>query len=125
MPIYEYRCLACKRRTSVFVRSVSSAVRPKCEHCDSPRLARLMSRFAVRRGASAGGDDFGDLDGVDESDPRSVARWARRMAQESGEDLGSEFDDMVGRMEAGESPDDVMGGAGLGDDGGFDDDDDF
>ena len=45
------------------------------------------------------------MDDVDENDPQSVARWARRMREESGEDLGPEFDEMIGRMEAGEMPD--------------------
>jgi hypothetical protein len=43
------------------------------------------------------------------------------MRQESGEDLGPEFDEMIGRMEAGESSDEMFGdddGAG----GGMDDD---
>jgi putative FmdB family regulatory protein len=125
MPIYEYRCAACNRRSSIFVRSMSTSVRPKCEHCGSVKLSRLMSKFAVRKG-TAGSDDLDDLGGtddVDENDPRSVARWARRMREESGEDLGPEFDQMIDRIEAGESPEDVMGDADVsgGDD--FDDDD--
>jgi hypothetical protein len=44
--------------------------------------------------------------GLDENDPRAMAAWARRMQQESGEDMGPEFDDMVSRMERGESLDD-------------------
>lgn len=50
---------------------------------------------------------MGDLD---ENDPKSMARWMRRMGSEMGEDVGPEFDDMVGRMEAGEMPDDVDDG---------------
>ncbi len=120
MPIYEYRCAACGRRTSVFVRSVSLPVRAACEHCGGKRLSRLMSRFAVHRGA-LDFDDPASMDELDESDPRSVARWARRMQDETGEDLGPEFDEMVGRIESGEDPDKVMGddaldGGGLGDD---------
>jgi len=121
MPIYEYRCLACKKRTSVFVRSMSSAVSAACEHCGSKKLTRLISRVAVHRG----GVDFDDpaaIDDIDESDPRAVARWARRMRDEMGEDMGPEFDEMVGRMEAGEMPDDLPGDAGHGDDGYEDDD---
>jgi putative FmdB family regulatory protein len=125
MPIYEYRCLACRRRTSLFVRSASTRVRPKCEHCGSVKLSRLMSKFAVHR-SGGGGDDFDDdlsgMEDVDENDPASVARWARRMQQETGEDLGPEFEEMVGRMEAGEDPDAFMGD-GEGDGfGGADDD---
>ncbi len=124
MPIYEYRCGACNRRTSVFVRSISSPVTAACEHCGSKKLSRLVSKFAVHR-ASGGGDGFGDdlggMDDVDENDPQSVARWARKMRQDSGEDLGPEFDEMIGRMEAGESPDEMFGDDGEGG-GGMDDD---
>jgi putative FmdB family regulatory protein len=121
MPIYEYRCAACRRRTSVFVRSITSRVQPRCERCGSARMTRLMSTFSVHRAAASDGDDdLGPLEDVDEGDPKSVARWARRMKEEMGEDLGPEFDDMVDRIEAGEDPDDVM--AGYEDGGGLDDD---
>jgi hypothetical protein len=42
---------------------------------------------------------FGDLD---ESDPKSVARWARKLGQQMGEDLGDDWGEMVDRLEAGE-----------------------
>ena len=121
MPIYEYRCSACKRRTSVFVRSVSAPVQAACEHCGSARLSHVMSKFAVH-GGRISLDDPSSVDGLDESDPKSVARWARRMGDEAGEDLGPEFEDMVSRIERGEDPDSVMSG---GDDDDFGGDDDF
>jgi hypothetical protein len=43
----------------------------------------------------------------DESDPKSLGRWMRKMSDEVGEDLGPEFDEVVGRLEAGESPEDI------------------
>lgn len=119
MPIYEYRCLACKRRTSVFVRGVSSQARAKCEHCGSARLSRMMSKFAVH-GGTIDLDNPSSMDGLDENDPKSVARWARRMSDEMGEDLGPEFDDMAARIEAGEDPESVM--ADADEDAGADDD---
>jgi putative FmdB family regulatory protein len=111
MPIYEYRCAACGRRSSVFVRSVTSPAKPKCEHCGSSKMSRLMSKFAVHRGGgSFNPDDPSSMPDIDESDPKAVARWARQMKDQMGEDLGPEFDDMVGRIEAGEDPELVMGG---------------
>ena len=56
---------------------------------------------------------------LDERDPRSLARWARRMGREMGEELGPEFDEVVERLEAGEMPDD------LGEEGGGEPLDDF
>lgn len=107
MPIYEYRCHACGKRTSVFVRSIGTAVTAKCEHCGSRRLSRLISRVVVPRSRSSL-DDFDEsmLADVDESDPRSMARFARRMRDEMGEDMGPEFDQAIEQMEAGQLPDD-------------------
>ena len=47
---------------------------------------------------------FGDLD---ENDPRSIARWMRKMSDETGEDLGSEFEEVVDRLQSGESPEEI------------------
>jgi hypothetical protein len=61
--------------------------------------------------------DPSNLGGLDESDPASLGRWMRRMGSEMGEDLGPEFTEMVDRLEAGQSPEDIeaalpdMGGA--------------
>jgi hypothetical protein len=65
--------------------------------------------------------DPSSLAGLDESDPRSIARWMRKMSQETGEDMGPEFDEMVDRLEAGEDPEEIessmgdLGEEGLGD----------
>jgi putative FmdB family regulatory protein len=107
VPIYEFRCQACRRRVSVFQRSISAPASAVCSHCGGTDLRRLVSRFAVMRGEGALLDDIDDeslLSGVDENDPRSVAAWARKMGSRFGEDLGPEFDEMMERMEAGETP---------------------
>jgi len=58
--------------------------------------------------------DPANLGDLDEQDPRSVARWARRMGKEVGEDLGPEFDEMVDRMEAGDLNEDDLAAGGDG-----------
>ncbi len=115
MPIYEYRCPNCKRKVSIFFRSLSSVDHDsaRCPNCGSGGLVRRMSRVRVLRGSAKsidnGGDDFADdmLDGLDENDPRSMGRFMRKMAEESGEEMPPEFDEVVGRLEKGESPEDI------------------
>ena len=120
MPIYEFRCRHCRRRTSVFTRSIGAPASAVCEHCGSDDLSRVFSRVAVLRadGDEASGFDESSLAGVDENDPRSVARWVRKMSRQMGEPLEAEMESELERMEAGEMPDD------FGDDG-VDDEDEF
>jgi hypothetical protein len=89
-----------------------------CSKCGGADLRRLVSRFAVMKSEESRLDDLADpssFGDIDENDPRSIARWARKMGQEMGEDLGPEFDEMVERMEAGEMPEDLIGEGGEGD----------
>ena len=53
MPIYEYRCSACRRDFELLVH-VGAA--PACPACDTPTLQKRLSAFAVGRAgpASAG-----------------------------------------------------------------------
>jgi len=120
MPIYEYRCDQCRRRFSVLVRGFSQNETPKCPHCASTSTRRLISRFAVLRGEERQLEDLADpssLAGLDENDPVSIARYARKMSQELGEELPPEFDEVVDRLEAGESPEEVEQALGMDDDG--------
>ncbi len=121
MPIYEYLCSRCNLIFQFFVRS-SGAAAPSCPKCGSGGLERVMSSFSTSRGSSApfaGGGSEPDLSGLDESDPRAMARTIKNMALEMGEDLGPELDEAISRLEAGEDPEQVereMEDAGLGDD---------
>jgi len=122
MPIYEYRCTSCKRKVTVLTLRVSETVEPRCEHCGSRELTRLMSRFSMVRSEHSRLDDLADpssLDGLDENDPKSMARWMRKMGKELGEDTGENFDQMVDELEAGEG----AGEEGEDDGGGGDEDD--
>jgi hypothetical protein len=82
-----------------------------------------MSRFARLRSeddrldALADPSSFGDLD---DNDPKSVARWAKKMGKELGEDLGEDFNQV---ME--EAMEEEATGAGKEGGGGDDLDDDL
>jgi len=112
MPIYEYRCNSCRRRVSIYWRSFAEAetATPQCPRCRGNDLQRVLSRVAFLRSEESRLDDLADpssLAGVDENDPKSIARWMRKMGKETGEDLGPEFDEVVNRLEAGQSPEDI------------------
>ena len=47
-----------------------------------------------------------NLDGLDEN-PQALGRMMRQMSSELGEDMGSEFHEVVGRLEAGEAPEQI------------------
>ena len=121
MPIYEYRCGACKRKVTVLTLRASETVDPVCDRCGSRDLSRLMSRFAMVRSEGSRLDDLSDpssLSGLDENDPKSMARWMRKMGKELGEDAGDDFDEMVDEIEAGgDAEDDDAGGESDGGDG--------
>ena len=121
MPIYEYRCTACKRKVTVLTLRASEAVDARCDRCGSDKLTRLMSRFALLHSEDERVDDLADPSSagdLDESDPRSMARWMRKMGKELGDDVGDDFDEMVDEMEAGGGADEEDSGGENGDDGG-------
>ena len=69
MPIYEYRCEECGKRSTSLLPSFSSPD-PACPHCGKQRLRRLVSSFATVR-SEEGGDDFGadaDMGGGEDGD---------------------------------------------------------
>jgi hypothetical protein len=73
-------------------------------------MSRLVSRVRVIRSEESQLDDLTDetmMADLDENDPRSLGRWMRKMSQEMGEDLGPEFDEVVGRLESGEDPEEI------------------
>jgi len=117
MPIYEYRCADCRKKTTVVTLAVSAAVDPVCSHCGGRNLTKLVSRVAVRKSEEsrlAGLADPSSMSGLDENDPKSVARWMKRMGKEMGEEAGEDFEEEVDKAmedaerdeEAGEGGDD-------------------
>jgi putative FmdB family regulatory protein len=106
MPIYEYECDTCRRRTSVLTMRISEKVDAVCKHCGSNKLSRLMSRFAMPKSEEARLDalsdpsTFGDLD---ENDPKSVAKMMRKLGKEMGEEVGgAEMDQAIEELERGD-----------------------
>ena len=51
-------------------------------------------------------DDFSGFEGM-EDDPKAMGRMMRKMGREMGEDLPAEFDEVVDRLESGQSPEEI------------------
>jgi putative FmdB family regulatory protein len=130
MPIYEYLCQSCHNRVSLQMSYAEYGVKKvTCPVCGGKQLSRLIGRVRVAKSEDQRLESMSDpsfLSGVDENDPKSVARAMKRMGQEAGEDLPPEFNEITDRLEAGESPDAIeksMPDLGAGD-GGLGGDDD-
>ncbi len=124
MPIYEFYCAPCNTVFSFFSSRIDTEKRPACPKCDRSPLERLVSKFAVLRGAKEQDDmNMPDLDesklekamamieqeagGLDEDDPKQAARLMRKLRDATGLDLGGGMEEALRRMEAGEDPDQI------------------
>jgi hypothetical protein len=70
----------------------------------------MISRVSVVRSEDSRLDDLADpsmLGDLDENDPKSLGRWMRKMSSESGEDMPQEFDEVIGRLESGQTPEQI------------------
>ena len=114
MPSYEYRCLECRRRFEVFQSYEEYGAKDiMCAHCGSTKVQRKIGRIRIAKSEDRRMDDlasdFSDpaaLEGL-EDDPRALGRMMRKMSGELGEDMGPEFDEVIDRLEKGQSPDEI------------------
>ncbi len=113
MPIYEYECQDCHKKSSFLIMNLEKEIPVlRCKKCGGPRLNRIVSRVNVVKSEEARLESLADpskLGGLDENDPKSVARWMKKMGKEMGEEMGGEdFDQMVDEAMA--ETDQGMGG---------------
>lgn len=99
MPIYEYRCLNCKRAFSLLVGVVADANEPACPECGGKELKKLISRIARIKSKDAVLEDLARPDRIgDIKDPKAMAQWARKMGKALGEETGEDFGDELDAM---------------------------
>lgn len=114
MPYYDYVCLDCKHRFDIFLTYAEYGARPvSCPNCRSGRLRRRLTKVRVMRSdesrAESLAGDFSDpsaLAGL-ENDPQAMGRMMRKMGKEMGEEMPPEFNEVVDRLEKGQSPEDI------------------
>lgn len=129
MPNYLYICQDCGKRFAKFLTYAEyGQVEVKCAHCQSANVRRRIGRVRFARSEDSrldSLDDMGDLAGL-EDDPKTMAKMFRQMSGELGEDMGPEFNEVVDRLERGQSPEEIekeLPDLGMPGDGGFGADD--
>lgn len=98
MPIYEYRCEACGKVSEFLVIRTDEKVTPRCRQCQSKKMSRVLSRVRMIRSEESRMESMADPSkwgDIDEKDPKSMARWMKKMGKELGEDMGEDVDQMV------------------------------
>jgi putative FmdB family regulatory protein len=114
MPFYDYTCLNCSKRFDVFMSFSEYGTRlVTCPHCQSQNVRRGIPRVRVAKSEESRLDnlssDFSDpsaLAGL-ENDPQAMGRMMRKMGNEMGEEIPPEFNEVVDRLEKGQSPEDI------------------
>jgi putative FmdB family regulatory protein len=72
MPLHEFLCLDCGKRSTVLVLNLANQGPTICSHCASARVERILSRFASPKSEAARLDaslDLNKLAGINELDP--------------------------------------------------------
>src|SRR5512135_3598344 len=110
MPTYDFVCENCQQRFDVFMSYSEYGKLPvKCTHCGSDRVRRRMTRVRIAKSEESRMENMADessLEGL-ENDPKALGQMMKKMGKEMGEDLPPEFDDVVDRLEAGQSPEEI------------------
>ena len=94
MPLYEYRCNDCQQLTSVLVRTPSANKQPTCDHCQSAKMEKLISKFSFK---ASWGDSLNwapsreTTSDVDDSSGASIDKYMGRIKKEMGGQTTSDF----------------------------------
>lgn len=111
MPTYDFICNNCDQRFEVFLTFAEYGRKTvTCAHCGSKNVRRRMTKVRVVRSEESRmesmADDFSGFESL-EDDPKAMGRMMRKMGREIGEELPPEFDEVVDRLEKGQSPEDI------------------
>ena len=144
MPIYEYYCSDTHTIYPFYAKTLAQGqTTPKCPANPGFRMKKVVSAFAITSGgtsdesaetkldAGATGDPAEDakmeaamgameseFSGVDENDPKAMARMMRRMSDLTGEKMEGEMEEVVRKLEEGADPDSLEEQLGGGEEAG-------
>lgn len=113
MPGYEYICDKCHRNFTVFI-SYHDYGKKKaaCPTCGSIRVTRTIGRVRLGKSRNTRLQEFSEmadpqnLDGL-ENNPVEMGRMMKKLSREIGKDIGPEFNEVVDRLESGQTTDEI------------------
>jgi len=125
MPTYDFICNNCNQRFDVFITFAEYGKKTvKCTYCNSRKVRRRMTKVRIAKSEESRmesmADEFSGIENMDD-DPKEMARMMKKMGREMGEELPPEFDEVVDRLESGQSPEEIekavpdLGGGGSDD----------
>ena len=110
MPTYDYNCLDCRKRFDVFMSYKDYGVKPvTCTHCGGSRVQRRLNRIRILKSDENRLESLADpakLAGM-EDDPQAMAKMFRELGSASGEQMPPQFNEIVDRLESGQSPEEI------------------
>jgi putative FmdB family regulatory protein len=110
MPLYDFVCLDCRERFDVYISYSDYGKKAvACPICGKKHVKRRVPRVRVAKSEESRLESMADpsaLAGL-EDDPKALGRMMRKMGSEMGEELPAEFNDVVDRLEAGQSPEEI------------------
>ncbi|MCC6260435.1 MAG: hypothetical protein IT311_06195 [Anaerolineales bacterium] len=111
MPTYDFICNQCNQRFDIFQTFSEYGKQPvHCAHCGSNNVRRRMTKVRIAKSNDSRMESMtagiNNLEAL-EKDPQALGQMMRKMSSEMGEDLPPEFDDVVDRLEAGQSPEEI------------------
>ena len=111
MPTYDFICNNCNQRFEVFMTFDEYGKKTvTCAHCGSRDVRRRITKVRIAKSEESRmdsmSDEFSGLEGL-ENDPKAMGQMMRKMGKEMGEEVPPEFNEVVDRLESGQSPEDI------------------
>ena len=113
MPAYEYICDKCHQYFSLHISYAQYGhVAAACPHCGSEKVTRRIEKVRVARSEDTRLQQFNEMADVRkvegaEEDPAEIGHMLRKMSQESGAEMGEQFNEVVDRLEHGQNSVDI------------------
>lgn len=108
MPIYEYCCGRCGRKSSFLVRSFSQPLYPVCSECQSTDMTRIIGGFAYHRSMQTIHEESGAPSSHNSpdyyKDPRNIGRWAEKKFSDMGMEMPGSLQEKIQAAREGELP---------------------